>query len=862
MTSVLKNSCDEILASLPRNMKGRDTRNYFVKPKSCLGEILNCKSKRVRLVRNKLTGKKEHIQNMHKYNELYDAGILDEERITVFEFNATQYFTTYDKSSPFKKDGEVIYKPKHERFYVLDFDDFVNMNMLPRFMKEKGFFTLSNSGKIHYYFKCEDDMDSFLGNKIMTFENINGEMFDDIDLKAMIYEMDSGSIYFSESPATIGKNYFVSICELKRLFIPTTSKEINEMDENLLPYEHDIEKWKSLMWLCLPENQIWDGWNKMCYIMPAGKEYEDLFFEWSAEGYTAHEKECRDKFQKSQHIGSWGAIIKLAKFYNEVLACDVVSDIKIDGTRKWVECGNVGVANIFYKLNKDNFIYKVEDETWYGLTENGRWKPLSKKNSGLINVFFESVFPVIKSLYNDVMAEYQLFQENKADEKEKDDELEHRVKNISTLKRRMCEVKFQTDSVKFASAKFNKSDVDFDCNPYLVGFENGVWDFSEKIFRPYRSSDYMTMSVGYEWNKEQAEDKDKEKELNLLLEQAFHDKEIIKFYKETMARCLIGISSQKFIIANGSGGNSKGILIEGMGLSVFGDYGYNMNTAVITGEKKSGPNPELANCNNKRFICCKEPSAKKKLDNASIKELTGGGQASARLLQSNDTTLKLCCTLFMETNPKLNWLEEPSQAEIRRVVLIPFTSTFVENKEDVDEANRVYLQNPLYTTDDWKQSVRLPFFNILKNTLLNPDNICLQVEVPVMLKKATEKYLARGIQVLDFINDEFNILNAEQKKVQQKSGDGVMSLTQFFQEFKSSEYYSFLSRDEKQFAKKNIEELFETNAFVKKFYNERFRNTDKTIDIKKAVVGLSKKKRAEDPPSNEEDIRLFGKPPM
>jgi phage/plasmid-associated DNA primase len=851
----------EILNALPKTMKGRDSRNYYTKPKSALKDILNCKSKNVRLVRNKKTGKKEHIESMAQYNKLYDSGILDEERITTWKTNAVQYFTTYDKSSPFKKDGEVIYKPVDERFYVIDFDDFVNIQLLPRFMKEKGFFTLSNSGKIHYYFKCDEDIRSLLGNKVMTYQNIHEEMFDDIDLKEMIYEMNCGSIYFPQVPTDA--NMFVSTCELKRLLIPVDSKEIKKIETELLPYENDIDKWKQFMWLCVAENKSWDGWNKMCYIMPEGKEYEDLFVEWSSQGYNALESECRNKFQKTRHIGSWGAIIKLAKFYNEELVSDVMHDLKIDGSRKWVECGNVGVANIFYRLNKDNFIYKVEDELWYGLSPNGRWKALSKKNNGLINVFYESVFPVIKQLHNDVMEEYNFHLQNKGKDEEIDEELENRVKNISTIKRRICEVKFQTDSVKFASAKFNRNDMKFDDNPYLVGFDNGVWDFSQKLFRPYMSEDYITMSVGYDWNEENANDEEKAKELEALIKQVFHEETIIKFYKETMARSLIGICSQKFIIANGSGGNSKGILIEGMGLSTFGDYGYNMPTTIITGEKKSGPNPELAKCHRKRFICCKEPSAKKKLDNASVKDLTGGGQVNARLLHSNNTETVLCGTLFMETNPKLNWLEEPSQAEVRRVVLIPFKSTFVENKDEVNEERRVYLQNPKYATDEWKQSVRLPFFNMLKNILLK-NEVSLTVETPSFLKEKTEKYLSRGIQVLDFIDEEFIKLDKEGIKKQNETGEGVLSLSVFFEMFKMSEYYGFLSRDEKQNAKKSMEELFETNTFVKKYYSPRFRNSpDRMIDIKRAVVGLKRKNKEERDEFYDEGVESnYGKPPI
>jgi len=151
---------------------------------------------------------------------------------------------------------------------------------------------------------------------------------------------------------------------------------------------------------------------------------------------------------------------------------------------------------------------------------------------------------------------------------------------------------------------------------------------------------------------------------------------------------------------------------------------------------------------------------------------------------------------------------------------------------------------------------------MLKNTLISTE-INLQVKTPPILEEKTEKYLSGGIQLLEFINEEFVKLDEAGKRLQNQTGDGVISISAFFEMYKMSEYYQLLSRDEKQNAKKSMEELFETNTFVKRYYSPRFRNTQMMIDIKRAVVGLKRKNREERDELYDEGVESnYGKPPM
>ena len=56
---------------------------------------------------------------------------------------------------------------------------------------------------------------------------------------------------------------------------------------------------------------------------------------------------------------------------------------------------------------------------------------------------------------------------------------------------------------------FNKQ-VQFDSNSFFIGFDSKVYDLQKAIFRNYKPTDYMTMSVGYDIDRKNRDIKQKE----------------------------------------------------------------------------------------------------------------------------------------------------------------------------------------------------------------------------------------------------------------------------------------------------------------------------------------------------------------
>ena len=53
---------------------------------------------------------------------------------------------------------------------------------------------------------------------------------------------------------------------------------------------------------------------------------------------------------------------------------------------------------------------------------------------------------------------------------------------------------------------YKNEKIEFDMNPWLLGFESKVLDVRTGEFREHRKEDYVSMSTGYEWREPEKEE--------------------------------------------------------------------------------------------------------------------------------------------------------------------------------------------------------------------------------------------------------------------------------------------------------------------------------------------------------------------
>ncbi len=187
------------------------------------------------------------------------------------------------------------------------------------------------------------------------------------------------------------------------------------------------------------------------------------------------------------------------------------------------------------------------------------------------------------------------------------------------------------------------NEIEFDKECYLFTFENKIYDLRIGQFIQPTPEYYISLTCGY--NYKETDETENKKELHKLLNSIFPDEDLKTLYLTILSTGLDGIPLEKFILANGSGGNGKGVLNELMQY-MMGNYAYTLPSEILLKPLKTGNNPEVANMNNKRLVIAREPDKNQMFNCATIKEITGGSELNARLNYSNDTKTNLKIDIY------------------------------------------------------------------------------------------------------------------------------------------------------------------------------------------------------------------------
>ncbi len=310
---------------------------------------------------------------------------------------------------------------------------------------------------------------------------------------------------------------------------------------------------------------------------------------------------------------------------------------------------------------------------------------------------------------------------------------EQKVKEIQRVLTKLETDGFQGSVVSQIVARYSKQFPEFltklDQDKGILGFTNGVVVLATGEFREGLPSDYISITVGYEYDQSKMSDPEVTEEIMDFFGKVFPDPDVMKYTLKFLASLLAGYTKdQLFHFGYGTGSNGKGVLLQLM-QAVLGDLAQKAESSFICGAvpDANAPTPALTALVGKRFVYVSEVVEGAKINETLFKQLSGQDRMTYRPLYGEARTFMPDFKLFMVCNnlPKFNGADFAMK---RRIRVIPFVSTFT-NTEEAKESPRSEFS---YAKDDtlmgrvheWKHAmmgILLKYYReYLKTGLDNP----------------------------------------------------------------------------------------------------------------------------------------------
>ena len=385
--------------------------------------------------------------------------------------------------------------------------------------------------------------------------------------------------------------------------------------------------------------------------------------------------------------------------------------------------------------------------------------------------------------------------------------------------------------------------VEFDANDLSFYFRDKCFDLvTGQQISPSRE-DYVTKTTTFKWCEPTPEQL---AQFGEMMQQIFPVEEERNLYCKFLASALTGKQLDKFIVANGGGGNGKSVIHDLMeNLCGEGSYCHRISESTLCNNKLDEKCVDLARLNGVRFaIAAEPPESTGGFQKSIITKLTGNSTINARLLYSNDTKVNIKSTLFVECNQKLPLLGRMDDAWARRIIDFPFRSTFAEHPEKF-HGDYIFPVNKYYTTSDFRTEYRCVLFKYLLPHVKALADAAFDVSkfIPESIRERGAIYMEDSDPMKGWIDENY--------KRTGNPADYVKIADMFdFQGagYKYSELYINLNKADKR--KQNLKWFkaeIAGNMFVKRDYKEEHRPYANGTQIKarNVLVGWTPKSKAE-----------------
>lgn len=516
----------------------------------------------------------------------------------------------------------------------------------------------------------------------------------------------------------------------------------NEVDIRLMPYLNTYKKYIKTR----------DEWLKIGTIIYNEGGSIELFNRFS--------KEFPDHYDENGLKTTWKGIKKSKNACNLHTLKNMI-DSKINDGRKTVydleimdtkgiidnmyDLGMVSdthIAQIFYSLNSNNFMFISEAKKWYSINNYGIWEEEGDENMKarrLINSSLKSyLINDNKDRLCNAQNESNTIEETKA--KKMFENLNKYLNKTVNKKNIITELATLYEKSKLYEQLDTK-------NAYAFGFSNGVYDLKNDIFRNAKPEELITCTTGYEYK---PAPKNKIKAVDNIFNDIFPDKSECSYIKKVLSLGLLADNPlEEFYVFIGTGSNGKGV-ISTFSKAMLGKHYDTMDIAYLSKSAQTNSaaaDPVMARKKNVRLVITSEPESSIKLREGKLKELSGRDSIQCRDLYQGSFNFTPYFKLIIQTN----WAPEIDGSDMgmkRRLRLIHFPNKFVETPVQPNERKLDYRVKSDFPKDEEMLNA---YFTILLESFRELRDANFKLEFPERFKTNTKNFFSNNDPTGEFI---------------------------------------------------------------------------------------------------------------